>query len=248
MKYRGVLLECDLLSNFDKGLVQVIYTLFDAIVHVDMSYIKFQEPEKKLWVSHLERVFANELYHIWSLVLKEQKLFGENKYVLNAEINKNMNYFGSINDGEKFPDMVLHHSQGDNWNQGIICEVKRKEGLNYKSFREDIDKISIFLQEGSAYKFAVGAFILVGEKIDVLYKHVTNLKKRLIGFTNSIETIEIQKKIICVAYNDENLMFTNLYSMIQNTKNKPNNLYCVSKDKKSSAIKLEKSDYTILNT
>lgn len=38
-----------------------------------------------------------------------------------------------------------------------------------------------------------------------------------------------------------------LYSMIQNTKNKPDNLYCVSIDKKSFAIKLEKSDYTILN-
>lgn len=235
MYYRGSDLNCNLFNN-QKDLQKVICTLFDAILHVNQSYLEFEEPEKKVWVSHLERVFAYELYHQWSKILKREKLFGPTKFVLNAEINKNTNYFGHVGEGVKYPDMVLHHNQGDNKNQGIVCEIKRKGGFNLKSFRDDIEKLDCFMQEESNYRFAIGTFILVGDKIDEIYNKVASLKKSMIGLRSTTKTVEIQKRIVCIAYNGNNLEFSTLYQMICNRKKNPSNFFIVEKHKNTISI------------
>lgn len=238
MEYKGRNIECELLDSLQTDLHKAVCTLFDAILNVKKSYLEFEEPEKKVWVSHLERVFAYELYHQWSNILKREKLL--DIYLLNAEIGKNTDYFGSMNDGIKFPDMVLHHNQGDNENQGIICEIKRKEGFNNKSFQEDIIKLEYFLQDETDYRFAIGVFILVGENIDKIFDKVAYLKKSIIGFRNTKKTSEIQKRILCLTYDGKFLTFSNLYHMIKNTKKRPDNLYCVNKEKRSIIIQLKK--------
>ncbi len=240
MEYRGRNLDCDMFDGQKTDLQRAICTLFDAILNVKRSYLEFEEPEKKVWVSHLERVFAYELYHQWSMILKRakrEKLFDDNQFVINAEISKNTNYFGHVGDGIKFPDIVLHHSQGDNKNQGIICEIKRKEGFNLKSFRDDIEKLECFLQEGSNYGFAVGVFILVGDNIVKIYDKVGSLKKSMIGIRSTAKIVETQKRIVCIAYNGNNLEFSTLYHMIRNIKKHPNNLFSVEKHKYNISIK-----------
>lgn len=239
MEYRGRCFDCDVLNGQKTDLQKAICTLFDAILNVKKSYLEFEEPEKKVWVSHLERVFAYELYHQWSKILKREKLFSNTKFVLNAEINKNTNYFGHVGEGVKFPDMVLHHSQGDNKGQGIICEIKRKEGFNLKSFRDDIEKLECFLQEDSNYRFAIGAFILVGDKINKIYDKVASLRKSMIGIRNTTKTVETQKRIVCIAYNGKNLEFSTLYFMIRKTKKIPEQLYSVEKHRYDLNINLK---------
>lgn len=239
MEYKGRNVECALLEDQTTDIQKAFCTLFDAILNVKQSYLGFVEPEKKVLSSHLERVFAYELYHQWSMFLKREKLFSKEKFILNAEISKNTDYFGSMNDGIKFPDMVLHHSHSDNQNQGVVCEIKRKEGLNNKSFQDDIIKLGYFLQDETHYRFALGVFILVGENIDKIYNKVAYFKKSIIGFRNTKKTSDIQKRIVCIAYNGQVLEFTNLYHMIKNTKKKPDNLYCVRKERRSIVIQLK---------
>ena len=240
MEYRGRTLNCNLFDGQMPDLQKAICTLFDAILNVKKLYLEFEEPEKKVWVSHLERVFAYELYHQWSSILKREKLFGQTKFVLNAEINKNANYFGHVGEGIKFPDMVLHHNQGDNKNQGIVCEIKRKEGFNLKSFRDDIEKLECFLQEGN-YSFAIGAFILVGDCIERIYEKVASLKKSMIGIRNTVKTAEIQKRIVCIAYNGNAVKFSTLYQMIRNTKKHRDNLFLAEKHRYVLSINVNNS-------
>ena len=225
MEYKGRNVECALFENQTTDLQKAICTLFDAILNVKKSYLEFEEPEKKVWVSHLERVFAYELYHQWSRILKREKLYGKDKYVLNAEVNKNMNYFGYTDEGVKYPDMVLHHSQGNNKSQGIICEIKRNENLNNKSFREDIEKLEHFVREETIYGFAFGVFILVGNCIDDIYKKVSASKKGLFGLRNTTGTIICQKKIVCIAYDGQGISVSNLYNMIRSSRKHHKCLY-----------------------
>ena len=217
MDYRREILECELFDGQNIYLQKALCTLFDAILNVKKSYLEFEEPEKKVWVSHLERVFAYELYHQWSRILKREKLYGKDKYVLNAEVNKNMNYFGYTDEGVKYPDVVLHQSQGNNKSQGIICEIKRNEYFNNKSFREDIEKLEHFVQEDTKYGFAFGVFILVGNCIDDIYKKIFASKKGLFGLRNTTGTIISQKKIVCIAYDGQGMSFSNLYNMIRSS-------------------------------
>jgi hypothetical protein len=238
MEYRRRNLNCSLFDGQEPDLQKAICTLFDSILNVKKFYLEFEEPEKKVWFSHLERVFAYELYHQWSRILKREKLFGQSKFVLNAEIGKNTNYYGYVGEGIKFPDMVLHHNQGDNKNQGIICEIKRKEGFNLKSFRDDIEKLDCFMQKESNYKFAIGAFILVGDTIDEIYNKVASLKESMIGLRNTAKTTETQKRIVCVAYNGNTLEFSSLYHMIRNQKKHPDNLFLVERHRNIISINL----------
>lgn len=151
---------------------------------------------------------------------------------------KNTNYYGHVGEGIQFPDMVLHHNQGDNKSQGIICEIKRKEGFNLKSFRDDIEKLDCFMQKESNYKFAIGAFILVGDTIDEIYNKVASLKDSMIGLRSTVKTVETQKRIVCIAYNGNTLEFSTLYNMIRNRKKHPDNLFFVEKHRNTISINL----------
>lgn len=237
MEYRGRILNCNLFDGLKPGMQKAICTLFDAILHVEKSYLEFEEPEKKVWVSHLERVFEYELYCQWSKILKREKLFGNSKFVLNAEINKNTNYFGHVGEGMIYPDMVFHHSQGDNKNQGIVCEIKRKGGFNLKSIRDDIEKLDFFIQEESNYRFAIGAFILVGDRIDGIYDKVAVLKNRMIGLRSTTKTIGTQQRILCIAYNGNTLEFSTLYMIIKNKKKSLDDFFFVEKCRNTISIK-----------
>ena len=99
--------------------------LFEALLKVKKRYltydVEFSSTSVDIKKEHLERVFAYELYHQWSVILDQQK---DNDLILNAEIDKNINETiiemnKSDNDDSSeslrvnvYPDLVLHQSQG----------------------------------------------------------------------------------------------------------------------------------------
>ena len=153
--------------------------LFDAIMKVDESFVRYTNKlgnKKKERTEHLERVFAYELYRQWFNLLDAENI---KSLILNAEVHKNLDKdidYENNNVTEQlsvYPDMVLHHSQGDCANQKMICEIKRKEGLNYSKILADLYKLNLYMENivvknGKAFDY--GVFILEGDKMAFLKK------------------------------------------------------------------------------
>ena len=238
MVYKGVDINIELSSLKENETLQCAFcSLLEAILKVKKEYLEYSDPIKNVYISHYERVFAYELYHQWSTVLKKEKL--DQDYIINAEVGKNTSYFGKIDHGVKFPDMVLHHNHGDNLNQGIICEIKRKEGLDYYSLRNDLEKLSYFLNNEKSYGFALGVFILVREDFETIRQYVHRSRKGLIGITQTKEAKEFQKRIICLTYKNERIDFSDLQSILKNTSRRYQNEY--------SAALYNRKMYIVLN-
>lgn len=193
--------DVDELCKFtnDTELKKHILYLFQAIMNVDHSYLWYlddsrnlqENEDNKLKFEHLERVFAYELYHQWSIILKNE----ESDLTINSEISKKI-----LDDNCKYltvyPDFVLHNGQEKTDKQYIVCEVKRKTGLTKDKIKEDLDALSTYLdaKKFDNKKFKIGVFILVGTDMETL--------KTFIGEISEIHFGEkdIPQRILCVTY------------------------------------------------
>lgn len=156
----------------------------------DVSELTFDEDHKKQ-KEHLERVFAYELYHQWSLLLTAC----ETNLTLNAEINKKVFDIQKENKTTVFPDFVLHSCQENKDKQIIACEVKRKLGTKYVQIEEDINALISYIDNSlfGDCPFEFGVFVFVGTNRTFL---VDEIKK-----CNKTNWIQYSNRIICITYN-----------------------------------------------
>lgn len=210
--------------------------LFQSLLRVDKKYIEYEvdfTPYREGYVPHLERVFAYELYRQWGnrLELEHEPL------QLNAEIKKVIDgdfviCFVDNQDEEieerkitLYPDLVLHHSQGDNNSQIMICEIKRFISLNNNKSSKligsaifgDIYKIYNYMKK---LDFKYGIFMLTnGSLKDVVDKVRNDVKikieqgQRTLEFSQFLKTPEsrsVFNRIVCVAYNGKELEYETL--------------------------------------
>lgn len=145
------------------NVCQALCILKTAIKNVKPCYVKIEVPPKsKIKKEQVERSFAYELYHQWSLLLEDQEWTSNSRNLrLNGEITK------IIHPGCKvFPDMILHGGQENFDNQLMVCEIKRNDKyyLVKKKILNDFKKLSKFLklrhpdgvdQNDAAFKCAV---------------------------------------------------------------------------------------------
>lgn len=219
--------------------------LFDSINMVDRNYIdykvKFSE-NRFGYEKHLERVFAYELYRHWSNKIH----MGNSSLFLNAEIQKvikvnNISYdINDYNEDESpktekitlYPDMVLHHTQGDDKAQILICEIKRDKNLSGSLIFGDIYKICCYMTkdmfENGKDPFKYGVFIVIGDKsfseIFGLLKDGTKIiindENEKLCFSDFLKDEKLSlsfDRIVCIAYNGyvlEYKTFTDIISKI----------------------------------
>ena len=180
---KGILVNQDLLS------------LLQALALVDKKYLSYANTNANAdnrgdQIEHLERVFAYELYHQWSL-LKGDDL------ILNGEIDK------LWNDKTWYPDLVLHGGQDDPYNNKIVVEIKRECMVKGKpeAILDDLKKLSMFLETVKKdddlkkfrnYEYAV--FILLKGEL----KEIANALK-----VDKVSKKEYNSNIICMTYNDK---------------------------------------------
>jgi len=164
--------------------------LFKAILNIRDEYYKYsleQIAGNDDYQEQLERVFAYELYHQWSIIQENynKSVSKERCRVINGEAGK------KLNGCHVYPDMLLHGGQEDIENQEIAIEIKRKVGINKNNVIEDLKKLTRLLSEsGLAYgakAFKKCVFILSGG-------NESDLKDLLANNPN----ISIDDNIVCV--------------------------------------------------
>ena len=199
--------------------------LFDSIVQVDRKYIEYKvafNDNLYGYEKHLERVFAYELYRHWG-----NKIYINNSsLVLNAEIQKVIDVNKIIcdiqtnNDEQKteettlYPDMVLHHSQGDD--KALIFG--------------DIYKICCYLKKDKFKDekgpFRYGVFIVIGDmEFSDIYgklKNQTEIKlndnSESLSFSDFIQDNNMSPtfgRIVCICYNGNTLEYKKFDDIIK---------------------------------
>lgn len=188
----------------------MLLNLFKSILSVDNKYLLFTEKETSKSHYHVERVFAYELYRQWA---NRIQILYDNKYLINGEIGKTTSLFDQFSSlGYKFPDLVLHQSQGNCDYQGVVCEIKTSN-VTRPSFKEDIEKLCCFVcGDNEKYRFSFGVFILVG--VDI--KRILDLMDEIDHDVFKANLKERMERVICVAYNDGWLETTRLDWLINN--------------------------------
>ena len=217
-----------------------LLSLFAAIKNVSIDYIRYtyhhENPKSgtatdksikrsNAEISHVERVFAYELYRQWC---DQDIIRNTPELVINAEIPKQFIDEEYDETGMLcYPDMVLHFGQNDFKHNFIICEIKRKEYVDSypEKMNEDINKLAKYVDKKTKTKnpninwepFEIGVFIMTVKELktheseeyslDLLFRHfnqdILNLKEKVIA-----------KKIVCVIYNGNELKYDTLYNML----------------------------------
>ena len=160
---------------------------------------------------HTERVFAYELYHKWSCLLKGTK------WRVNAELRKNVEWFYSKDDetllfentststnesSNDFPDMVLHKSQKDDA-QLIVCEIKRDDRI-MSDIKKDLNRLYLFtLKKDEKNKtaadyyqtFKCGIFLAFNTEFNKIISAIENRKQDYV-FKDDEKKLD---HIICVS-------------------------------------------------
>ena len=227
---------------------------FESVLRVDEKYLTYNidyGEGRKEYFSHLERVFAYELYRQWG----NQIELAKDPLVLNAEIKKVINgdyYICHVIDenGETieqefsvYPDIVLHHSQGDDNSQIMICEIKRAVNSYHCQVSEltgsaifgDIHKILGYmtkLEEGKN-PFKYGVFLVVNGGLSIITSKLKSNTKIKISkgqtelvfsdFINEKASLHLFQRIVCVAYDGSRLEYDTFDNIIKNrTINNPN--------------------------
>lgn len=180
-----------------KGILvnQDFLVLLQALAQVDKKYLSYADTnanadDRKDQINQLERVFAYELYHQWSL-LKDDIL------VLNGEIDK------LWNDKTWYPDLVLHGGQDDFENNKIVVEIKRECMVKGKpeAILDDLEKLSLFLEivdkesEFRKYRnYELAVFILLKGDLNEISEALKNDKA-----TKKV----INDNVVCMSYNEK---------------------------------------------
>lgn len=114
-------------------------SLFVAIKKVERKYILWDNTflnDDNNMISHVERVFAYELYHQWSKLREESEIL--KNFIINGELSKDM----YLDKSERiFPDMVLHGGQGNYTENKIVIEIKRSANKHICEYIKDIENI-----------------------------------------------------------------------------------------------------------
>ena len=174
---------------------QILADLFDAILKVSNKYMHDNNVEDDAQKNYLERVFAYELYHRWSNIIYRRKCeynrqgLDKYPYILSGETGKDMTRFLTEvrhNNGHKFPDLVLHGDLSSHEHQGIVVEIKRKEGLEGENkFYDDISKLCNFVYNANEeYRFQFGVFLLENanfQKVEEEFNKVRRKIKKMCG-------------------------------------------------------------------
>ncbi|MBQ7420177.1 MAG: hypothetical protein IJV17_05490 [Prevotella sp.] len=170
----------------------LLLDLFKSILSVSEEYLFVNSRPSQ---HHTERVFAYELYRQWA---NRIQINYHGNLILNGEIGKETKLFDSIaNEGYRFPDLVLHHSQNDTNYQGVICEIKTSI-VGVTDFEEDINKLKHFVCGDTKKRiFKFGVFILVGSPIN----KIIHLMDRMDSHYDKVTQKCRLSNIICVAYN-----------------------------------------------
>ena len=172
----------------------LLHDLFESIICVEGKYLLYKDKATGKEQKHLERVFAYELYRQWANII--QIKWGD-KLVINGEIEKEPQLFNHFKSRvHKYPDLVLHSSQGDCDFQGVVCEIKTTH-VTPSSFKDDIDKLNCFVCcENEDYRFTFGVFILIGADMDKILDMMDGMEGDVFKATPK-ERID---RLICVTY------------------------------------------------
>lgn len=178
------------IEGLDKIQDTHLVNLFKAILNVRDEYYKYsleQIAGSDEYQEQLERVFAYELYHQWSVIQEKYNKNVSKEFcrVINGEAGK------KLNGCHIYPDMLLHGGQDDMNNQEIAIEIKRKVGINNENVIEDLKKLTRLLSaEGLAFgakAFKRCVFILTGG-------NESDIKEQL----KNTPDITINENILCV--------------------------------------------------
>lgn len=172
------------LKGFRRKAKYDIYmeTMIKALARVSSQYISRDASY------HLERTFMCEFYHQWSMFLQMEN---PQRLYLNGEVCKHLN--DNNNEKCKYPDLILHHSQDDNQDNRIACELKRNNWED-EDFVKDMNTLKLALTSASynaklKENFKWGVFIQIGGDIDRIEEFVKNKC--------------YHKKIWCIVVNDD---------------------------------------------
>lgn len=190
-----------------EGLLKcLIVSLFD----VKTGYIFYRKSERGAYLPQTERVFAYEFYRRWADNVSKNL----QNYIVNGEPEKNVSKFR--NTKHQYPDLVLHHSQGDYSNQGVVCEIKRKDSLTSSNFKDDINKLYHFVcAQQCKYRFKYGVFVLVGGKMDAIFKIILKINNELLTFNENNRKLN---RIICITYDGTVLELCHLQRIINSSR------------------------------
>ncbi len=228
-----------LVEGLDETSEKLLSSLFVAIKNIGTDYIRYvhhnENPKSKSAtkasiersndeISHVERVFAYELYRQWC----DQNIIRNTPgFIINAEIPKQL-IDNLYHDGERlyYPDMVLHFGQNTYNSNYIICEIKRKEYVESypEKLNEDIKKLCIYVDENTKPKadvqdwepYKLGVFLMTVKEINEQKeeKYSLELITKLLN-QDILSTKEtLSKKIICAIYNGNDLRYDTLFNMI----------------------------------
>lgn len=197
---KGIVIKSE--DNTYQGIEDVgdeyLKMLFKAILKVDKQYYYTENPENASneIIEQLERIFAYELYHQWSIFQNDYNrgVSEDHKRIINGEIRK------QLLDVNKYPDMVLHKGQNDIHHQEIVVEIKRKIAIKDDNVAQDIIKLSQFMTKGflgcDASPYRNGVLILTsGSEEDIKEQFMLIKDKKMIN-----------SNIICIFCNGDNCL------------------------------------------
>lgn len=155
--------------------------LIESLYEVSKDYVEYTN-QAGIKCKHLERIFAYELYRQWANKLEDASK-NPNKLILHGEIVK-----GFENHTRRYPDFVLHGSQGDTEHQEIVCEIKRKKNFTRKSFLYDLSKIVEFFNSKRTFNhpFKFGVFILMGGNMSDMKNIVKTIPANISKYSDKI--------------------------------------------------------------
>ena len=169
--------------------------LFKAIIEVDKQYYYTENPKNASneIIEQLERIFAYELYHQWSIFQNDYNrgVSEDYKRIINGETRKQLL---GVN---KYPDMVLHKGQNDIHHQEIVVEIKRKAAIKDDNVAQDIIKLSQFMTMGflgcNASPYRNGVLILTSGSEEDIKEQLLLIKDKKI----------INSDVICIFCNGD---------------------------------------------
>lgn len=182
-------------------------------------------------LSHVERVFAYELYHQWS------KIIDRENWVLNGEAGKYLQWFYENRNEkdlkQKYPDLVQYSlNSNDEESHMIVCEIKREYNVA-EDLQEDILKLYGFTcsSENDTSKgrwfqsYKCGIFLMIGNDISVLQRNLEINKSRRYGTWKVFKQIpsDETKKILCVLCKEKDgkisVQYQSLYNIVEDKLN-----------------------------
>lgn len=214
------------INGYDKAIGEYLHSLLLSIKNVDISFIRFDGTDNKKDIEHVERVFAYELYHQWcnnSIISKNKNL------MVNAEIPKVL-----IDENREkkipimYPDLLLHHGQNVFKGNLIICEIKRERYVHQDPVRllDDLLKLRMYISPELKVKdrddwkpYEVGVFVMTIRKdvqpicsLSLVREYLK--KAESIKTTKNIPNDDLNRQIVCVVYNGNELKYDTLHNII----------------------------------